>query len=193
MDEDTTHGEEAADVGGIGPFATVSSGTDPGGTPTVETALTRDPSAAVPPRSVPDDTSTDAAGQAATAALDEELRTAIAERDARIGELEAQIEEASRSVEAVNALAAQIEELRQGAEAEREGFELKMAGCRSVKAARALLSDYGGDVDALAAAEPWLFGAEAAQSGVTGLPSAGAAGGGDEAETARWREIAGLE
>ena len=127
-------------------------------------------------------------------ALDEELRQAIAERDARIGELEAQIEEASRSVEAANALAAQIEELRQGAEAEREGFELRLAGCRSVKAARALLPDYGGDVDALAAAEPWLFGAEQeTPAGVTGLPSAGAAGGGDEAETARWREIAGLE
>ena len=126
--------------------------------------------------------------------LDEELRQAIAERDARIGELEAQIEEASRSVEAANALAAQIEELRQGAEAEREGFELRLAGCRSVKAARALLPDYNGDVDALAAAEPWLFaGGQEAQSGVTGLPSAGAAGGGDEAETARWREIAGLE
>ena len=81
----------------------------------------------------------------------------------------------------------------EGAEAEREGFELKLAGCRSVKAARALLPDFGGDVDALAAAEPWLFGAEAAPTGVTGLPNAGAAGGGDEAETARWREIAGLE
>ena len=124
--------------------------------------------------------------------LDEELRAAIAERDARIGELEAQIEEASRSVEAANALAAQIEELRQGAEAEREGFELRLAGCRSVKAARALLPDFGGDVDALAAAEPWLFGAGEQAAGVTGLPSAGAAGGGDEAETARWREIAGL-
>ena len=161
MDEDTTHGEEAAD-----------------------TAQAADAGAAdQEARQEP----------VAETALDEELRQAIAERDARIGELEAQIEEASRSVEAANALAAQIEELRAGAEAEREGFELRLAGCRSVKAARALLPDFGGDVDALAAAEPWLFGAEAAQSGVTGLPSAGAAGGSDEAETARWREIAGLE
>ena len=63
-----------------------------------------------------------------------------------------------------------------------------------MKAARALLPDYNGDVDALAAAEPWLFGAgQEAPTGVAGLPSAGAAGRGDEAETARWRELAGLE
>ena len=35
--------------------------------------------------------------------------------------------------------------------------ELRLAGARSVKAARALLDEHGGDVGALKEAEPWLF------------------------------------
>ena len=69
---------------------------------------------------------------------------------------------------------------------------------RNVKAARALLSDHGNDVDKLKEAEPWLFegtGKHAkggsAGSGTTGLPNAGAAS--DDGKTLKhWREIAGL-
>ena len=43
-----------------------------------------------------------------------------------------------------------------------------MAGCRSMKAARALLDDRGGDVAALKEAEPWLFeGSAPKQTGKT--------------------------
>lgn len=86
-----------------------------------------------------------------------------------------------------------MDELRRQGEEQRIGFELQMAGCRSVKAARALLDDRGGDVAALKEAEPWLFGGGAPRrAGKTGHPSAGAAS--DEGKTMkRRREIAGEE
>ena len=77
-------------------------------------------------------------------------------------------------------------------------FKLTLAGARNVKAAQALLDDHGGDVEALKAAEPWLFetsqptSQESKPKGKTGLPNAGAA-----VDTAKqlkhWREIAGLD
>ena len=45
-----------------------------------------------------------------------------------------------------------------------------------MKAARAVLDDHKGDIDALKAAEPWMFADELQkQTGKTGLPNAGAA------------------
>ena len=67
------------------------------------------------------------------------------------------------------------------------------ARARNVKAAKALLADYEGDVEKLKASEPWLFSASSAPAptGATGLPNAGAAS--DEGQTLRrWRSIAGL-
>ena len=40
---------------------------------------------------------------------------------------------------------------------ERVKFQLRLAGVRNVKAAKALLDDHDGDVAALNAVEPWLF------------------------------------
>lgn len=121
----------------------------------------------------------------------------IAQRDARIAELEAQVAEAARSAEATEALREEIASVRAQAAADRTEFELRLAGARSVKAASALLADHGGDVEALKAAEPWLFsadagGAPAAPSGATGLPNAGAATD-DAAQLMRWSAIAGIE
>lgn len=92
----------------------------------------------------------------------------------------------------------QIAELKAQGESDRIDFKLQLAGVRNVKAARAILADHGGDVDALKEAEPWLFEAAgkhakggASGSGTTGLPNAGAAS--DEGKTLKhWREIAGL-
>lgn len=123
----------------------------------------------------------------------EDYSAAIAERDARIGELEAQVAEAARSAEAADALREQIAQLKERAEAERVDFALASAGARNVKAARALLDEHGGDVAELKGAEPWLFADEPprAQTGRTGLPNAGAAT--DEgAQMKRWRALAGL-
>ena len=121
-----------------------------------------------------------------------EYQAALAERDEKIAALEAQIAEASKSVEAANKLADEIDAMRKANEAERVAFELKLAGARNVTAAKALLSEHGGDVAKLKAAEPWLFADDAAQGGTTGLEPAGAAGATD-ADMKRWREIAGLD
>lgn len=118
---------------------------------------------------------------------------ALADRDARIAELEGQIVEAAKTAESAEKLRAEMDELRRQGDEQRIGFELQMAGCRSVKAARALLGDHGGDITALKEAEPWLFesGDIHKQTGKTELPNAGAAS--DEGKTMkRWREIAGI-
>ena len=121
------------------------------------------------------------------------FEAAIAERDAKIAALEAQIAEASRTADAAEKLSAQIDELKAQAAVERDEHALAAAGCRSVRAGRAMLSDHGGDVAALKAAEPWLFGPKhARQEGATGLPSAGAAVS-EDATLKRWRQIAGLD
>ena len=120
-----------------------------------------------------------------------EYRAALADRDEKIAELEAQIADAAKTVESANALAKQIEELKAATDAERVGYELKLAGCRSVRAGRVLLADHKGDMAALKKAEPWLFG-DAVGTGATGLEPAGASKGeGDEMR--RWYEIAGIE
>ena len=117
----------------------------------------------------------------------------LAERDARIEELEGQIAEAAKNAETADGLRAEIAELKAQGESDRIDFALQLAGCRNVKAARAVLEDHGGDVDALKEAEPWLFAKHVdASTGKTGLPNAGTAT--DEGkQMKRWREIAGLD
>ena len=68
---------------------------------------------------------------------------------------------------------------------------MQLAGCRNVKAARAVLDDYEGDVEKLKSAEPWLFAAHAEATGATGLPNAGTAKD-DGRDERRWRKLAGL-
>lgn len=67
----------------------------------------------------------------------------LAERDNRISKLEAQL--ADQKVD----------------------HELQLAGCRSARAAKALLDEHGGDVAALKEAEPWLF-SDSSQTGCAG-------------------------
>ena len=142
-----------------------------------------------------------AGGEKAAAAADEgiararaDYEAALRERDERIAALEGEIAEAAKTAESAERLRAEMDELRRKGEEERVGFELQIAGARTVKAARALLPDHDNDIDKLRAAEPWLFGAGAAapaQAGATGLPNAGAAT--DEgAQMRRWRRIAGI-
>ena len=71
-------------------------------------------------------------------------------------------------------------------------LEAQVAEARSVKAARALRDEHGGDVSALKEAEPWLFSAAPAPTGATGLPNAGAAS--DKGRMLRrWERLAGLD
>lgn len=97
--------------------------------------------------------------------------------------------------EAAEALRGEIAQLKEQGEEQRIDFELRLAGVRNVKAARAVLADHGDDVDALKEAEPWLFAdapASQKQYGQTGLPNAGTST--DNGKTmARWRRLAGLD
>lgn len=125
---------------------------------------------------------------------------AIGERDARIAELEAQVAEAAKSAQTADELRAQIAELKAQGESDRIDFRLRLAGARNLKAARAVLANHDGDVEALVAAEPWLFsqaGATSQQtsqniSGTTGMEPVGVAGSSDERDLRRWECIAGL-
>lgn len=82
---------------------------------------------------------------------------AVAERDEKIASLEAQVAEAAKNAETAERLRGEIAELKAQGESDRIDFRLQLAGVRNVKAARAVLADHGGDVDALKEAEPWLF------------------------------------
>ena len=118
----------------------------------------------------------------------------IAERDERIAALEQQVADAAKSVEAADALRSEIAELKAQGESDRIDFRLQLAGVRNIKAARAVLDDHGGDVDALKEAEPWPFADAPAKQrgGTTGLPNAGTSS--DEGKTLRrWRRLAGLD
>lgn len=105
--------------------------------------------------------------------------TRIAEANERIAELEVALEttgEKSEELETCNeTIQIENEQLKAQAEADRMNSPLALAGCRNVKAARAVLDDYNGDVEALKSAEPWLFAAHVEATGTTGLPNAGAA------------------
>lgn len=119
---------------------------------------------------------------------------AIAERDEKIASLEAQVAEAAKNAEKAEKLRGEIAELKAQGESDRIDFRLQLAGVRNVKAARAILADHGGDVDALKEAEPWLFADAPAKQpgGKTGLPNAGTST--DAGKTMRrWRKLAGLD
>ena len=119
---------------------------------------------------------------------------AVAERDEKIAALEAQVAKAAKNAEAAERLRGEIAELKAQGESDRIDFRLQLAGVRNVKAARAILADHGGDVDALKEAEPWLFADVPAkqQGGRTGLPNAGTST--DAGKTMRrWRRLAGLD
>lgn len=81
----------------------------------------------------------------------------IAERDERIAALEQQVADAAKNAEAADTLRSEIAELKAQGKSDRIDFKLQLAGVRNIKAARAVLDDHGGDIDALKAAEPWLF------------------------------------
>lgn len=103
------------------------------------------------------ETSGTGAGMGNDAAGETNYERAIGERDARIAKLEAQVAEAAKSAQTADELRAQIAELKAQGESDRIDFALQLAGARNLKAARAVLADHDGDVEALVAAEPWLF------------------------------------
>ena len=142
----------------------------------------------------PQDNGHEQAAQEQTQVSGADWEKAVAERDEKIAALEAQVAEAARNAETAEQLRNQIAELKAQGESDRIDFKLQLAGVRNVKAARAVLGDHGGDVDALKEAEPWLFADTPAkqQGGKTGLPNAGTST--DAGKTMkRWRRLAGLD
>ncbi|MBS5865380.1 MAG: hypothetical protein KIC37_03380 [Coriobacteriaceae bacterium] len=84
----------------------------------------------------------------------EDFKALLAKQDARIKELEGQVAEAAQAKANADKLTAEIEQMKARAADERVEFQLKLAGVRNVKAAKALLDDHDGDVETLKKAEP---------------------------------------
>lgn len=92
----------------------------------------------------------------------------VAELKKRIEELKADAAEAAESRAKRDEFEQKVSDL-EGKLADSElSRKLEKVGCRSVKAAKALLPDYDGDVEKLRAAEPFLF-EEVKPTGSTGF------------------------
>lgn len=104
-------------------------------------------------------------------------------KDKEIEDLKAQIAEAAKTKEGREELEKKMDDLKAQMASEKVGYKLELAGCVNVKAAKALLDDYDGDVAKLKEACPYLFGKEK-KTGATGAKPTGAAGD-DDAELDR--------
>lgn len=100
----------------------------------------------------------------------------IAEKDAKIAELEAKLEESAKTAQGRADLKAEIDALKKEQAEERIAHKLELAGCVDVKAAKARLDDFDGDVDKLKSECPYLF-EEKRKPGTTELPPTGTAKG----------------
>lgn len=105
-------------------------------------------------------------------------------KDDKIAELQAQLDEKSKTEEGRAELKDELDKLKAEMADERVTHKLELAGCRSVKAAKALLEDYEGDVAKLKEACPYLF-SEGKKTGSTGLKSDGDAAAADEEKVDR--------
>ena len=94
-------------------------------------------------------------------------------KDDKIAELQAQLDEKAKTEEGRASLKKELDDLKAEMAGERVAHKLEMAGCRNVKAAKALLDDYDGDVDKLKEGCPYLF--EGKKAGSTGLKPEGGA------------------
>ena len=91
-------------------------------------------------------------------------------KDNEIADLKKQLGEAVKSEESRKDFEGKIEALEKSLADERIAHALEMAGCRSVKAAKALLDDYDGDVAKLKAANPYLFEPDKPQGSLGVMP-----------------------
>ena len=104
----------------------------------------------------------------------------LAAKDKRIAELQAQIDEAAKTKEGRDNLQKKLDDMKAELDGEKVAHKLEVAGCVNVKAAKALLDDYDGDVAKLKEECPYLFGKDK-QTGTTGKKPSGAPSG--EAKT----------
>lgn len=92
----------------------------------------------------------------------------MAAKDEEIANLKEELAEKAKTEQGREELNEKIANLEKEIADERVNHKLEMAKCRNLKAARALLDDYDGDVKKLKEAEPWLF-EEEKPSGTTGV------------------------
>lgn len=67
--------------------------------------------------------------------------------------MEDQIADAAKNAETAKELRSELKQMKKQAEDDRVEFGLRLAGCRNVKAARAVLGDYNGDIESMKEAE----------------------------------------
>jgi len=97
----------------------------------------------------------------------------VAALNQKIADLTAKLDESAKTEKAREDLKKEIEGVRAEIDEERTAWKLEKAGCRNVKAAKALLGDYDGDVSKLKGECPYLF-EEDKPKGATGAKPGGA-------------------
>lgn len=103
----------------------------------------------------------------------------MAAKDAEIADLRKQLDEAAKTEQGRKDLEDKIAKLEASQAEERVAHKLELAGCVDLKAAKARLDDFDGDVAKLKEGCPYLF-AKDKQTGTTGKPPAGASKAMDE-------------
>lgn len=106
----------------------------------------------------------------------EKYQRDIEKKDQLIEELKKELDEKAKTEEGREKLNKRIDDLEAQLAEEKINHKLELAGCRNVKAGKALLADYDGDVKKLKEAEPWLF----KEQGATGFKPSGGNSNSDE-------------
>ena len=94
----------------------------------------------------------------------------VAALNKRIEELQSQIDDAAKTEKAREELKKEVQSARDAIKEEKINWQLEKAGCKNLKAAKALLEDYEGDVAKLKADCPYLFEEEAPKGSTGGKP-----------------------
>lgn len=106
----------------------------------------------------------------------------------KIAELQGRIDEAAESKERAEGLKEELEQARAEFADKELTYRLELAGIRdanAVKAAKAMVDDFGGDVDKLREGCPWLFVDTTKRSGSTGFDGSGSSDNGLDAKLDR--------
>lgn len=113
----------------------------------------------------------------------------VADLQARIDDLTAKLNESAKTEESRKSFEEEAKALRAELEDNKLSHALEMAGCLDLKAAKARLDDFGGDVGKLKAECPYLF--QQQKKGATGAKPQGATGDA-AARLAKARELVGV-
>ena len=87
-----------------------------------------------------------------------------------IEDLQAKIDDAAKTEKAREELKKEIQSAHDAIKEEKLNWQLEKAGCKSIKAAKALLDDYEGDIKMLKAECPFLFEDETPKGSTGGKP-----------------------